>query len=314
MLERVSLLMEIQELEYEDFGRCIRITNEILDCVVSIETGPRILRFGFIHEQNIFYNDLDHKYTSLDEKSTMPAKNSVYQLYGGHRLQICQTPQVDFPDNAPVVYSTQSEGVTFTPPKLKPEEIQLSFEIIMGEKATDIMIVHSAKNCSRETMVFALFPSTMLAGGGMAVIPQNLQAQEGRPNRTINLWPGTDLKDQRISCGSRFLVIRHESENQAPLRIGTNNLPGWIAYALNGIVLVKRFVSNPQAAYPDSGSTCEIHLTEDFAELSSLSPLYQVKPGETIKHVENLSLYRMDRLPAFQNEDEIEKWMKELLG
>ncbi|XOQ44178.1 MAG: DUF1861 domain-containing protein [Clostridium sp.] len=304
--------MELSEIEYENFGRCIKITNGILDCIVTIECGPRIIHFGFTGEKNVFYTDLERKYKHQTENNTsVSVKNSVYYLYGGHRLQICQNHHTDLPDNLPVVYGVQSEGVTFTPPQPKQLAIQLSFEIIMGKEASDIMVVHTAKNCSRKTMIFSLFPATVLEGGGIAVIEQNQKTQPGCPNRTINLWPETDINDSRIFYGNRFITVAQEKGNQTALRIGTNNLPGWAAYAGNNFTFVKRIVPNPQAAYPDGGSYCEVSLTEDFAELSSLSPMYEVKPGETIRHVENLALYHSGKPPVFVNEDEIAKWTEE---
>mgnify|MGYP000896140310 CR=1 FL=1 len=307
--------MELKEITDENFGRCISITNGIIDCIVTIEEGPRIVRFGFVGEKNIFYIDSERKYKRTCGEPSASEKNSVYYLYGGHRLQICQTPQIDFPDNASVVYSVPAEadGVIFTPPKQKQEDIQLSYEIIMGKDASDIMIVHTAKNCSKETMVFGLFPATVLESGGVAILPQNQKTQSGRPDRTLNLWPGTGLSDQRIFCGNHFLTIRQEPGNEKPLRLGTNNLPGWIIYTGSGYALVKRFVANAQAAYPDSGSCCEICMTSDFAELSTLSPMYQVESGETIKHVENLSILHCEEPPAFSSEEEIENWTEEIL-
>lgn len=307
--------MEIIEMEYENFGRCVRITNGIIDCIVSIEIGPRILRLGLVGEKNILFIDTNRKYQrTAEEVSATPDKNTIYYLYGGHRLQIRQLPQIDFPDNSPVIYSAPAEGVIFTAPKLKKREIQLSYEIIMGKDASDIMIVHAAKNCSKETLLFGLSPATLVEGGGVAVIPQNQQAQTGQPSKTLNLWPDTDVNDRRILYGNRFLAVRQELGNESPLRIGTNNYPGWIAYAGNGFTLVKRFVANPQAAYPDSGSSAEISLTPDYAELSTLSPMYQVEPGETIKHVENLYICRSDAAPSFSGEDEIEEWANKTIG
>lgn len=306
--------MELTEMEYENFGRCIRIQNGMIDCIVTIEKGPRMVRFGFIGEKNILYTDPERKYKrQSDSCAAELEKNAFYYLYGGHRLQLCQTPQVNFADNSPVVYSVSEEGVTFIPPKLKQMEIQLSYEILMGEEAHDIMIVHTAKNCSKEPMVFALLPATAVEGSGVAVVPQSHQDHPGRPDRTLNLWPDTDIGDKRIFYGNRFLAVRQEPGNEKPLRIGTNNFPGWIAYAGTGFTLVKRFVATPQAAYPDSGSSTEIRLTPDFAELCTLSPMYQVKPGETVKHVENLFISHAEKPPAFSGENEISEWADSIL-
>lgn len=302
--------MEVIEMEYENFGRCVRISNDKIECIVTIDVGPRIIHFGFLKDRNIFYTDLGRRYTRrCSEETSKPEKDTVYFLYGGHRLQVAQTQKTDFPDNAPVVYSVMPDSVLFTPPKTKKKEIQFSFEIFMGKEASDMMVLHRAKNCSQNTLIFGLYPSTLLKGNGIAILPQNTQGGQGSPNRTINLWENTDINDPRLQYGNRYLTIKQDLETEAPLRIGTNDLPGWIAYCTDGLLLTKRFVVNSQAAYPDSGSSAEARLTKDFCELSSLSPVFQVKPGETVKHAENLSLSICEDMPNVSNEEDIEMWV-----
>lgn len=306
--------MKIEEIEQENFGRCVRITNGIIDCVVTVEFGPRIIRFGFLNDENIFYSDADRKYVFREEDIPLAGgKNSAFYLYGGHRLELCRKPRKVFPDNSPVVYAVMNDSVSFTPPRPKQSEFQSSFEVMMGKTASDIMVVHTAKNCSKETAVLGLRPSTMMRAGGMTVIPQNRQGQHGLPCRTVTFWPDTDITDRRIFYSNRFLAVRQEPGNETPLRLGTNNLPGWIAYAGKGFTLFKRFVANSQAAYPDYGSSCEVRLTGDFSEISTLSPLFEVEPEETVKHVENLSLYHSEGIPVFSGESEIEKWAGQYL-
>ena len=303
--------MEIKEIEYENFGRCVRISNGIIDCVVTIEFGPRMIRFGFCDDENILYTDPARKYALRNESiSAQFGKTAAFYYYGGHRLRISpeNLPYAVYPDNSPVVYSILPEGVSFTPPKPKQAQIQLSFEVILADGATDIMLVHSAKNCSKDAKTCGLSPITMLKGGGTAILPQNQQNDPMQPNRSFAFWPETDIKDRRITYGNRYLIIRQEPENKTPLRLGINDIPGWAAYSVGGYAIFKHFLHNLQAVYPDSGSSCEIRLTDDFTELNSLSPIFRIEPEEGIRHVENLSLFRVETPPDFSSEDGIARF------
>ena len=300
--------MEVKEIEYEGFGRCVQISNGIIDCAVTIEFGPRIIRFGFCGGENIFYTDPERIYSFHSEAAAAPSgTNADFHLYGGHRVRLSpeNLQQNSLPDNSPVVYAALPEGVAFTPPRPKQSEIQLSLEVIMGDGASDIMVVHSAKNCSKEVQTCGLCPITMLRRGGTAVIPQNQDPDPQLPNRMLALWADADARDPRILLGERFLTVRQEPGNPAPLKLGTNDVPGWAAYLSDESSLLKRFLHNPQAAYPDFGCSCEVRLTGDFTELCSLSPLFRVEPGEGIKHVENLSLFRSEEAPDLSDEDKI---------
>lgn len=307
--------MEIKEIDYENYGNCVEMTNGVIDVVVTVDFGPRIVRFGFVGCENVFYNDLDRKYSTHSENfSSLFGKNSVFYPYGGHRVWLSpsRAGHAFYPDNFPVAYSILPDGVVFTPPKQKHSDIQYGFEIVMGEDASDVMVIHTAKNCSKELQAFGLWPITMVNGGGVAILPQNRDNTEGlQPNRILTFWPGTDIHDPRIVCGGRYLTLTHEPEGE-PLKIGINNVFGWIAYVGKNYTLMKRFVHNPQAAYPDFGCSSEIELQSDYAELASLSPIYRVEPGEAIKHVENLSLFKTTNSVNPADEDGIARYIDNL--
>ena len=39
---------------YHHFGRCYRLTNDVIDLLVTADIGPRIIRFGFGGDRNEF--------------------------------------------------------------------------------------------------------------------------------------------------------------------------------------------------------------------------------------------------------------------
>lgn len=308
--------VEIKEIKYENYGKCLEISNGLIDVVVTINFGPRIVRFGFTGGSNILYNDLERKYTVQNEKiEERFGRDAAFLYYGGHRIWLSpeKMPDTYYPDNEPVVYGILPEGVTFTPPRQKQTDMQLSFEIIMSEGTTDIMVVHSAKNDSKEKRACALWAVTMLNGGGTEILPFNAEGENLiSPNRTLSLWPNTDFHDNRLCFGHRFITVRHEKENEKPLKIGLNNFPGWACYANGDTTLVKRYVHSPSAPYPDYGCSSETYLCRDFIEMQTLSPLYSLEPGEGIRHVENLFLMKTPAIFDPLNEDSVQKFVQEL--
>nr|WP_319488327.1 hypothetical protein [uncultured Caproiciproducens sp.] len=304
--------IEIKETEYENYGRCLRLSNGLIDVIVTIEFGPRIVRFGFIDEANILYNDLERR-NFINSESMMEryGKDAAFYHYGGHRVWLSpeKMPETYYPDNEPVVYGILPEGVSFTPPRQKSNDIQLSFEVIIGEGTTDIMVVHSVKNCSKEKQTYALWALTMVKSGGVEVIPVSKDGGNALlPNRILSVWPYTDIQDNRLFFGNRFLTVRHDGGNPNALKLGVNNTLGWASYTNGKYTLVKRYVHNAQAAYPDHGCSYETYVCGDFVEMESLSPLYSIEPGEGIRHVENLSLMKEPFPCDPADEDAIEKF------
>lgn len=309
------MAVEVKEIDYENYGRCVQITNGLIDVVVTIECGPRMVRFGYVNEMNILYNDIDRNYKCLDESmAERYGKDTAFYYYGGHRVWQSpeRMPESYYPDNEPVVYAILPEGVTFTPARQKHNDIQLSFEVMLSEEATDIMVIHSLKNCSKEKQTRSLSAITMVVGGGNEIIPQNQgNGSPCIPNRMIAAWPYTDLHDNRLTVTNKYITISHEPNRDDPLKIGTNNLQGWSAYCCNGYTIVKRFVHNMQAMYPDFGCSYETYLCKDYVEVETLSPLYNLEPGEAIRHVENISLFKSDGCCPL-DDDSISKYISEL--
>lgn len=306
---------DVKEINYENYGRCVQISNGLVDVVVTIECGPRIVRFGYVNETNILYNDLERKYVNRDTGLTERyGKNAAFYSYGGHRVWLApeRMPETYYPDNDPVVYGILPEGVSFTPGRQRRNEMQLSFEVMLSEGATDIMVVHSVKNCSKERQTCALWAITMVNGGGTEIIPQNREGNSAiLPNRILAAWPYTDIHDERILITNKFITVSHDANREEPLKLGTNNVLGWAAYCTDGCTLVKRYVHNSQAAYPDFGCSFETYACKDFVQMETLSPLYSIEPGEGIRHVENLSLSKTDA-PCPNDEDSIDRYIANL--
>ncbi|MCH3971709.1 MAG: hypothetical protein LKE53_02895 [Oscillospiraceae bacterium] len=286
--------IDVKEVEYSNYGHCLRISNHFIDVLVTIDFGPRIARIGFLDGPNLLYWDEDQGHIFANEKiKSYYGPQAAFHSYGGHRVCCApdRMPQSYYPDNEPVVYSILNGGVRFTPPEQKKNELQLSFEVMMGTDASDLMIVNKLRSCSRESKRISLCGSTMMAPGGVVVIPQNAGTDEKHlPNRNFSLWPFSSFRDERLSLGDRYILV-HQAPYGRNLKFGVNDLQGWVGYSNHGCTLVKRFVHAVGQPYPDFGSSLETYVCDDYADLRTLSPLYTVEPGEGIRHVENIALF-----------------------
>lgn len=308
--------MEIKEIDDENFGKCVLLTNGVIDVVVTVDFGPRMIRFGFCGKDNLLYQDTERIHSILCEDAGDEIDpDKMFYYYGGHRLWLSteRSAKTILPDNAPVVYSILPDSVRFSAPRQRNTSFQTGFEIFMGEDTADIMVVHTAKNTAKESQPCGLWPITMLDGEGIVVLPQNQDVSDNyRPNRSIVLWPGTKIHDERLYIGNRFLTVRKFSTGDEPFRIGCNNILGWAAFVGPHYTFIKRYVHNVQAVYPDFGSSCEVGCQKDFTEIQSMSPMYHVEPGQEIKHVENLSVYNTSNCINPKDEDGILKYFDNL--
>lgn len=309
------LAIAIKEVNFENYGKCVHISNGIIEVIVTIDVGPRIVRFGFVSEKNMLYNDLERKYvTSGSDYESFYGKENKFYHYGGHRLLLSpeNMPRTYYPDNEPVVYGILPDGVSFTPARQKINNMQLGFEVMMNENATDIMIVHSVKNHSKDLQTMALWAITMLAPGGLQILPQNHSGDKLLPNRIFVMWPYAQINDPRVFWGKKYITLQHNTSIDQPFKIGMDNLLGWAAYVNDGTALVKRYVHNMQAAYPDYGASYETYMNKDFVEMETLSPLYEIEPGETVRHVENLTLFKIGNAPSSNDDEQLDTFINNL--
>ena len=44
-------MTNIKEINYENYGSCISMSNQTIELIVTVEKGPRIVYLGFIGEE-----------------------------------------------------------------------------------------------------------------------------------------------------------------------------------------------------------------------------------------------------------------------
>lgn len=186
--------------------------------------------------------------------------------------------------------------------------LQKSIEIQLTGESAQVVITHRITNHGLRDVTCALWAITQLKTGGIAIFPQIRDNTGVLPNRTLTLWPYTDMTNPNVHWGSNYILM--QANMVSPFKIGFPNPRGWQGYWWNGSLFVKHAKYEAQSAYYDFGSSSECYCSDKFIELETLAPINVITPGETVTHVETRNLYKDVDRP--QNESEVQSLADEL--
>ncbi len=275
----------IEKTEYAGWPNCYRMTNGLIELVATTDVGPRIIRFGVPGGPNEFkeFAEMRGK-TGGDE----------WRIYGGHRLWHSPEvkPRTYEPDNSPIEARPDGDTLHLLQPVEKQTGIRKEIHVTLAPNSRRVTVTHRLTNMGQWEIELAPWALSVMDPGGVAFLPQpsrstgpgNLLA-----NRTLVLWPYTDMTDPRHIWGRDFLLLKSR-DAEHPTKIGINAEDGWAAYSHNGHLFVKRFTYKHGARYPDNGCAVELYTATGMLELETVGPLVTLKPGETVEHVETWQL------------------------
>ncbi|NPV06711.1 MAG: hypothetical protein HPY83_01955 [Anaerolineae bacterium] len=272
-----------------------RVTDGRLEAIVTADVGPRVLRLGLVGGPNEF--------AELPEVS-QPTPYGDWRLYGGHRLWHSPEamPRSYYPDNDPCTVEVDDDYVSVAQAVEPPTGIQKTMRLRPGEGF--IEVDHVLTNEGLWPIEAAPWALSVMAPGGTALLqpasqrdPQNLL-----PNRSLILWPYTDLTDDRLVLGRDLILLHQRADAAGPIKVGVNNDGGWAAYYNQGRLFIKRFAVDIFAVYPDNGCTVECYTNAQMLELESLGSLVLLEPGESAYHTERWYLFEVPHLPLDDEE------------
>ena len=286
---------------FAGWNRNLKISNGACELIITLEVGPRLLHFAPPGGQSVF---------KLFDEQLGQSGEAGWQSRGGHRLWLGPEafPFSYFADNGFVDHTIWPNGaVTLsTPPE--PSGFQKQMDVTMDEKAAKVRVNHRIINAGEKAGRVAAWMLSVMAPGGVCLMPQPMsKAHPGlgpgdfAPDRTMVLWPFTDLSDGRWFLGKQFWTLRQD-ENLGATKMGLNNGMPWAAYFLNGTLFAKKFPHEPHGIYPDRNSNFEAFSNEEMLEIETLGPIHTLEPGESLEQVEEWELFT--GVPAFDARDD----------
>lgn len=287
---------------YAGWENCFRLTNDQVELIITGDVGPRVMRFGFAGEANMFAeNAEDLGKTGGDE----------WRVYGGHRFWHAPeaVPRTTMPDNDPVDVVWDGTVVYVRQPVEAGTGIQKELTISMAADVPQVTVTHRLTNCGLWGVELAPWALSVMASGGTAVIPlppRGTHPEHLQPTSVLSLWAYTDLSDPRWGWGRQYILLRQMVDAAPqPQKVGVANSDGWTAYANLGNLFVKTFTYDVSATYPDLGSSTEVFTDRSILEVETLGAMTRLAPNESVELLETWALFR--DVPVPNSDQDVEQ-------
>jgi hypothetical protein len=176
----------------------------------------------------------------------------------------------------------------------------------LDPQSNNVKITHFLTNDNAWAVELSAWALSVMAPGGIEVIPQPNRETGLLGNRVLALWPYSKMNDRRVSWGDKLIIVKQDSEMKTPFKLGINNERGWAAYFNHGNLFIKRFSHVMHADYPDFGVSYETYTNDSMLEMETLSPFTRLEPGNMISHTERWELFKDVKLQS-DSEVELEK-------
>lgn len=306
----------VERVEYRGWKNNLRLSNGEAELIITLDVGPRIISYTLAGGKNVFKN-YDDQMGKTGEKE--------WQIRGGHRLWVGpeDLTRTYALDNSLVAYKEIDGGVRLTPPADAEYGIQKEIDVRLAPSGGRVSLVHRITNCGQEPTDLAPWTLSVMAPGGIEVIPlpakhphpgppKNARSpKDYAPTNLMSIWPFFDFTDPRWHFGSRYITLRQDSA-KGPTKIGLAHQLGWVAYLNDGNLFVKRFGYQEGKTYPDGGVNFETFTNEDMLEMESLGPMIKLAPGKSVEHPEQWDL--IGNVQKFENEDEIDSHIRDKIA
>lgn len=281
--------MSAETITYSHYGKCCRIFNGEVEALVTLDIGPRIIRYGFVGGANAL--------GELRPDEAVETALGSWHPWGGHRLWHAPevSPRTYSPDDSPVESVDAGGLAAEVVQAVEPATgIRKQMRVELHPNGTCLQVTHTLTNTNLWAVELAPWALTITRGGGVTIVPQEPFASHAEsllPARPLVLWSYTDLSDPRWTFHSRYLLLRSDPGIDTPQKIGAANKQGWAAHLCGGELFVKRFPYAAGAAYPDYGCNFETFTKGSFMEVETLGPLAVLQPQESASHVETWHLF-----------------------
>ncbi len=286
--------VEVEQFRFGKYGDCLKLSNDKTELIATVEIGPRIIKFGKIDGPNEFFEDIEDKSNRManDLLEYYGNNKGGWHIYGGHRLWIAPEsyPECYYPDNRKVDYEIIENGFILKQEPQTENGIQYNIKVVMSQDGT-IDVSHYITNISKEVKEFAPWALTVMAVGGLEVIPVNKRDTGLLHNMNLSVWSYTDLSDERLTLGTDYIKIKSTADTDRKFKLGVSVESGYVLYFNHGNMFVKKFEPfSPEDKYPDNNVNFETYTCSLFTEIESLGKLIKLNPDDTVCHKETWQL------------------------
>lgn len=295
--------MAVEHVSFGGWDNNLRLVNEHAELIVTLDVGPRVISYRTARGENVF-RVFEDQLGGTGEAKWLPR--------GGHRFWFApEDPVLSYlPDNSPVASRVVSEfeiEVSNAPVDALP--IRKVMRLALDPQSSRVTVTHRAENFGGTPRTLATWGLSVLKPGGIEFIPQPPLGEHPRdllPNRTLTLWPYTDMADPRWHWGERFITLRQA--DAPPTKLGLLHREGWVAYHNAASLFLKTIECRDGAIYPDHGCNFETFTNAEMLEVEALGTLATLASGESTEHTEGWELFGGVSAPP-DDEDALAEWV-----
>ncbi|MCC5850432.1 MAG: hypothetical protein JJU29_20290 [Verrucomicrobia bacterium] len=292
--------MKLEKTTYKGWENCLRLFNDTVELVVTLDVGPRIISYALKNGKNVFKN--------YDEMMGLTS-GSEWMIFGGHRLWHAPEDAVRTyaPDFGPVDHEWDGATLILRPPEETGTGIRKEMEISLDPTGSGVRVLHRLFNHNLWDVELAPWALSVMDRGARAIVPQEPFGDHPNhllPARPLVLWRFTDMADPRWKWGTRFIELQQDPANDAPQKVGLFNHHGWAACAVNEALFVVKYPVHAGKSHADMGANTELFTNGDMLEVETLGPLTRIPAGGMASHPEHWGLFPVD-VPA--EEENIEQ-------
>ncbi len=296
--------MQTETIPHAGWERNLRLANDQIELVITLDVGPRVISFRTKNGANVF--------KTFDEQLGGKGETE-WMIRGGHRFWIApedlaRTYHIDNHPPRHWVDSATGEFI-FEAEQAAGGRILKTLGITFSPDSAKVRVRHTAKNMDSKPLEFSAWALSVMKAGGTAVIPQPPLGEHPRdllPNRTLVLWPYTDLTDARFRIGRDFIVLQQVAD-RPPTKLGLSHKEKQIAYIVDDSIFIKSFDFIEGETYPDGGCNFETFTNGEMLEVESLSPLRVVPPSGEITHIEEWTLLPLSGSVSTESDEALKR-------
>ncbi len=306
----------VEKFNHEHWGECVRVSNNEIEFVMTVEIGPRIIRLAKVGGVNELLEDLKGDAFAESEIYTEFWGGARWENMGGHRFWHSPEamPRTYIPHDLEIDYEILNNGVS-TSVDIKKIGIRNIMTATMTPEG-EITVKHTAVNIGQWPMEFAPWCISVFEQGGLEVIPVAKKETGFLSNRTLMLWPYSQAKDGRFDMDNKYICMTTlpdgNAENPNAFKLGINCEDGYAMYFNHNNLFVKKFGYVDGADYPDNGCNFESYTNFKIIEIESLGALTKLNPGDATEYTEVWNLFCDVEKPTSTEEIDkmVEKYVK----
>lgn len=279
-------VVNILEINYKHYGKCLKITNSVVEIMVTIEYGPRIVKYGYVSGRNQFAEDVNNKIST---------SNGDYYIIGGHRFWHLpeNKDRTYIPDNKKVEYESIFNGVRLIQEIEKWTQVQKIIEITFELSSSKVNILHKIVSLNAFDINISVSGITAMSKGGIEIIPLEERKIGTMPNKSFVFWPYSNIKDSRVYFGDRYIAMKVCENVFENFKIGFNTNLSYAMYYNENELFVKQFKRDKNNSnYPHMGCSYESFIGINYIEMQTNSPIYTISTNQCVEHLEIWDLYK----------------------